>query len=317
MARPRLVVSKCLGFEACRYDGSIIPNPVVDALREFADFIPVCPEVEIGLGVPRPSLRLVQQAGAVRLLQPATGRDLTEEMETFSRRFLESLPPVDGFILKGRSPSCGIKDAKVYAGTEKSPVVTHRSGVFGGLVRVFFPTLPVEDDGRLTNREIREHFYTAIFALAALREVGASGRMGDLVRFHTRYKFLLMALSQKHLKRLGLIVANLEHRPFEEVIAQYTLWFQAALARPPRRPSVFNVLMHAFGYFSDRLSKGEKTHFLDLLDAYRKRIVPLSTPVSLLRSWIVRFEEPYLADQAFFQPFPEALISPADTGRGA
>jgi uncharacterized protein YbbK (DUF523 family) len=131
MSQPRLVVSKCLGFDHCRYDGSIIPDPVVDSLRPWVEFIPVCPEVELGLGAPRPPVRLVRVGGEVRLLQPATGRDLTDAMRAFAASFLDGLPPVDGFLLKNRSPSCGVKDAKVYAGPEKAPAVGRGRGCSG------------------------------------------------------------------------------------------------------------------------------------------------------------------------------------------
>ncbi|MGB9777762.1 MAG: YbgA family protein, partial [Anaerolineae bacterium] len=268
MSQPRLVVSKCLGFDHCRYDGSIIPNPVVDSLRPWAEFIPVCPEVELGLGAPRPPVRLVRVGGEVRLLQPATGRDLTDSMRAFAASFLDALPPVDGFILKNRSPSCGLKDAKVYAAPEKAPALGAGPGMFGGAVRQRFPDLPAEDEGRLTNRALREHFFTAVFALARLREAIETGQMGALVDFHTRHKFLLMAYNQTRLRELGRIVANLGRKPVREVMEEYAAGFRAALARPPRRPAVVNVLMHALGYVSDGLSPAEKGYFLDLLTAY-------------------------------------------------
>ncbi|MGQ9717150.1 MAG: YbgA family protein [Anaerolineae bacterium] len=315
-SRPRLVVSKCLGFDHCRYDGSIIPDPVVDSLRLWVEFIPVCPEMEIGLGAPRPPVRLVRIGGEVRLLQPATGRDLTDAMQAFATSFLDSLPPVDGFVLKNRSPSCGLKDAKVYAAPEKAPALGAGPGMFGGAVQARCPDLPAEDEGRLTNRAIREHFYTAIFALARLREAVGAGQMGALVDFHTRHKFLLMAYSQARLQELGRVVANLQRRPTGEVMKAYVAGFRAALARPPRRPSVVNVLMHALGYVSDGLSPAEKGYFLDLLTAYREGRVPLSAPLSVLRAWVLRFGEPYLSGQAFLSPFPEALLSLRDSGRG-
>ncbi len=316
MSQPRLVVSKCLGFDRCRYDGSVIPDPVVDSLRAWVELLPVCPEVELGLGAPRPPVRLVQVGGEVRLLQPATGRDLTEAMRAFAASFLEGLPPVDGFILKNRSPSCGIRDAKLYAAPEKAPSVGMGPGMFGGAVRARFPDLPVEDEGRLTNRAIREHFFTVIFALARLREVVDTGQMGALVDFHTRHKLLLMAYNQARMRELGRVVANLQRRPVGEVMAAYVAGFRAALARPPRRPAVVNVLMHALGYLSDRLTPAEKGYFLDLLTAYREGRQPLSTLVAVLRAWILRFEEPYLAAQTFFSPFPEGLVSLSDSGRG-
>ncbi len=314
--RPRLVVSRCLGFDHCRYDGSIIPDPVVDSLRKWVEFIPVCPEVELGLGAPRPPVRLVRVGGEVRLLQPATGRDLTEAMRAFARSFLDGLPPVDGFILKNRSPSCGIKDAKVYAAPEKAPSVGARPGMFGEAVLARFPDLPIEDEGRLTNRAIREHFFTVVFALARLRGAVESGQMGALVDFHTRNKFLLLAYNQARLRQLGRLVANLQRRPVGEVMAEYVAGFRAALARPPRRPAVVNVLMHALGYVSEGLSPAEKGYFLDLLTAYREERLSLSAPLSVLRAWVLRFGEPYLSGQTFLNPFPEALLSLADSGRG-
>lgn len=316
MSKPRIVVSKCLGFEHCRYDGSIIPDPIVNALREWVELIPICPELELGLGAPRPPVRLVRVGGEIRLIQPATSRDLTEDMRNFSQSFLDSLPPVDGFILKNRSPSCGIKDAKVYAGVEKAPAVGVRPGVFGGAVRARFPDLPIEDEGRLTNRALREHFFTTVFALARLRGVMHSNDMGALVDFHSRHKFLLMAYNQARMRELGRVVANPQRRPLKEVLAHYAAGFRAALARPPRRPAVVNVLMHALGYFSDHLTQAEKGYFLDLLTAYREGRQPLSTLVGVLRAWMLRFEEPYLSAQIFFSPFPEALVSLSDSGGG-
>ncbi|MEM4284255.1 MAG: DUF523 and DUF1722 domain-containing protein [Candidatus Caldarchaeum sp.] len=315
MVKPRIVVSQCLGLAHCRYDGSLIPEPIVTALREWVEVIPVCPELELGLGAPRPPVRLVRVSRETRLVQPATGRDLTEDMRNFSQSFLDSLPPVDGFILKNRSPSCGIKDAKIYAGPEDAPSVGIGAGLFGGAVRARFPDLPVEDEGRLTNKAIREHFFTAVFALARLREAASSGEMKVLVEFHTKHKFLLMAYNQARLRELGRIVANSSKHSFPNVLAEYAPRFRAALSRPPRRPAVVNVLMHALGYLSDGLTPAEKGYFLDLLTAYREGRQPLSTLVGVLRAWMLRFEEPYLSAQIFFSPFPEALVSLGDSGR--
>lgn len=315
MSKPRIVVSKCLGLEHCRYDGSIIPEPIVSALREWVELIPICPEMELGLGAPRPPVRLVRVGDKIRLVQPATGRDLTEAMQAFASSFLDSLPPVEGFILKNRSPSCGIKDAKVYAGMEQAPTVAVGPGMFGRAVCARFPDLAVEDEGRLTNRALREHFFTRVFALARLREVIDTNDMGALVEFHTRHKFLLMVYNQARMRELGRVVANSQRYPTKEVIARYAVGFRAALARPPRRTAVINALMHALGYLSDKLTPPEKGYFLDLLTAYREGRQPLSTLVGVLRAWMLRFEEPYLATQIFFSPFPEALISLRDSGR--
>ncbi|MGC8963381.1 MAG: YbgA family protein [Candidatus Bipolaricaulaceae bacterium] len=314
-AKPRIVVSRCLGFAPCRYDGTIIPDPVIAALEPHAEFVPVCPEVEIGLPVPRPPLRLVRKGEEIRMVQPETGRDVTEKIQEFSRAFLGGLPEVDGFILKNRSPSCALRDAKVYASAEKGPAQGHAPGLFGRAVRESFPYLPAEDEGRLTNRGLREHFFTAVFALARLREVEKEGGMGELVAFHTRYKLVLMAQGQTKLGELGRIVANPEHRPWREVIARYAEVFRKNMLRPPRRTAVINALQHAFGHVSNYLTPRERRYFLELLEQYRVGRIPSRVPLEVLRAWVLRFGEGYLAEQALFQPFPDALLLPLDSGK--
>lgn len=312
--RPLVVVSKCLGFAHCRYDGSIIPDPVVGALKPHVEFLPVCPEMEIGLGVPRPPIRLVRDT-PVRLVQPDTGRDLTAQMQSFSKEFLEGLSEADGFVLKNRSPSCALRDAKIHA-SESGPAVGRGPGLFGAAVRARFPNLPAEDEGRLTNRGLREHFFTSIFAFAALREVERSEDMGELVHFHARQKFLLMAQGQAKLRELGRIVANPERLPVREVLRRYGEKFREAFLRPPRRPSVINVLEHAFGYVSEGLRPEERRYFQKLLGEYRAGHIPASIPREILRSWVIRFDVRYLAEQTFFAPFPRELLLPLDSGKG-
>ncbi|MGQ9699887.1 MAG: YbgA family protein [Candidatus Bipolaricaulaceae bacterium] len=313
--KPRVVVSRCLGFATCRYDGSVIPDAVVAALSPHVEFIPVCPEVEIGLGIPRSPIRLVRD-DPVRLVQPDTGLDLTARMAAFAQAFLGSLADVDGFILKNRSPSCALRDAKIHA-SEAGPAVGRGPGLFGAAVRMHFPNLPAEDEGRLTNRPLREHFFTALFALARLRRVEGSGDLGELVRFHTHHKFLLMAQGQTKLWELGRMVANREGLAPQEVIHSYGEKFREAFLRPPRRPAVINVLEHAFGYVSQGLSPEERRFFLNLLQEFRAGRVPASVPREVLRAWVIRFEVGYLAEQVFFEPFPAELLLPLDSGKGS
>lgn len=313
--RPQVVVSKCLGFAACRYNGQVIPDPFVEQLRPFVDFLPVCPEVELGLGVPRPPIRVIQREGERRLVQPETGRDITESMQSFAASFLAGLPAVDGFILKNRSPSCGIKDVKLYAGMTGETPVGKGAGFFGQAVLERFGHLAVEDEGRLTNLTLRDHFLTKLFTLARFRQAKAAGAMEELVRFHTEHKLLLMAYNQSRLQAMGRVAANPGRRPAAEVFASYERLLWEALARPPRRTAGINVLMHALGYFSERLTPAEKALFLDTLERYRGRHVPLSTPLYILRAWVARFQEPYLARQVFFEPYPIALVSPTDSGK--
>lgn len=314
--RPRIVVSKCLGFAPCRWNGVTVPDEWVARMAAHVDFVPVCPEVEIGLGVPRDPMRVVSVGGELRLVQPATGRDVTAEMARFSRGFVDTLGDVDGFILKSRSPSCGIKDVKVYAAADASAISGKGAGFFAAAVLERFGDLPVKDEGRLTNFAIGEHFVMRVFALARLRETLQSGAMRDLVAFHTRHKLLLMAYNQTALRTLGRIVANPDRRPFASVATDYQAHFRKAFLRPPRVGALINVLMHAFGYFSEHLSAREKAFFLDTLERYRARKVPFSAPAAVLRSWIARFEKDYLAEQVLFALYPEALAEVTDSGKG-
>lgn len=321
--RPRLVLSKCLELEACRYNGVSIKAPLVVRLEPFVELVPTCPEVEIGLGVPRDPVRLVRLGAPEdphHMVQPSTGRDLTEAMNRFADEFLSDVEPVDGFLLKSRSPSCGIKDAKVYTpasegeGGGPGMPVDKGAGLFARAVLNRFGDRAIEDEGRLTNFRIRHHFLTKLFALARLRRIEASGAMSVLVDFHAAHKLLLMANHQQALRRLGRLVANPEKRSFDEVVADYRTELVRALARPARYTSHVNVLMHAMGYFKEGLSGAEKRHFLDALDEYREGRLPLSAPLLTVQSWIARFDQGYLSRQLYFEPYPRELLSLSDSG---
>jgi len=313
---PTVVVSKCLGFEPCRYNGQIIADELVARLRSHVTFIPICPELEIGLGAPRHPIRLVSVAGELRLIQPATQLDVTERMQEYACSFLDSVGEVEGFILKARSPSCGTRDVKVYPGVGKMGAISRAAGLFGRAVLERFAHLPIEDEGRLSNFAIREHFLTRLFTLSAFRSAKAAGAMNGLVRFHAEHKLLLMAYSQKELRALGRIVANPAHRPLAEVWAEYERHLHGALARAPRCSANINVLMHTLGYFSDQLSSAEKAYFLDSLEQFRARRIPLSASVGVVRAWIARFGNDYLRQQVYFSPYPEELVSVTDSGKG-
>ena len=314
--KPILVISECLEFEPCRYDGARIRCDLVNALAPHVQYRPVCPEVQVGLGVPRDTIRLVASGDRNLLVQPASGRDLTDHMEGFAARHLDGLGEVDGFILKSRSPSCGPAHVKVFDEAESRRVVRRAAGVFADAVLERYGELAVGDEGRLRNHRIREHFLTKLFALARLREVVRTGRMARLVRFHAAYKFLLLAYSEHELRELGRVVANPGRERFEAVFADYRSGFLRALHDTPRYTSVINVFQHVSGFFRKELSGGEKAHFAELLNRYREGQLPASAIASLLESWAVRFGSTYILDQALFAPFPEALTSPADSGKG-
>jgi len=314
--KPVVLVSECLGFEACRYNGDKLRDDFVDKLVPFIETRVVCPEVEIGLGTPREPVRLVIDGGDVRLVQPETGKDVTRAMKRFSRSYLAELEPLDGAVLKGRSPSCGISDAKVYRSVDKGPAAHRGPGLFAAALLERFPDAAIEDEGRLTNFRIREHFLTKLFLRARFRSLKARPSARALVRFHAENKLLLMAYHQTKMRELGRVVAHWKETSLEAAVAEYECQLSAAFARAPRYTSNVNVLMHVLGYFSKGLSSREKAHFLDLLESYRTGKTPLSAVSSVARSWIARFENDYLAHQTFFEPYPDALIEITDSGKG-
>jgi len=314
--KPRVVVSRCLGFEKCRYDGSVISDPTVPLLEPHVEYITVCPEKEIGLGVPRDPVRLVQVNGGKRLFQPATGKDVTGEMQSFIDQFLEGLDEVDGFILKHRSPSCGLSNVKIYYGFEEKVNHFRGKGIFGEAVMRSHGSLPVEDEGRLRNFSIREHFLTRLFTMASFREFKKEPSMKGLVNFHTNNKLLFMAFSQDTMRELGRITANQEQQPLEKVIGSYEVLMRKMLASMPRFTSWINVLQHAFGFISEGLEKEEKELFLNSIEEYRDERIPLSTLIKLLKSYALRFNEEYLLRQTFLKPFPLDLVKITDSGQG-
>lgn len=307
-AVPKIVSSKCIEFGACRYNGLLIRSSVVENLKKHVEFHPICPEVEIGLGVPRKPVRVSELDGRISLIQPATGLNFTGRMHEFSGSFLNSLDAVDGFILKNRSPSCGIKSIKVYKGFENSRPLTDGVGLFAASVMEKFPQIPIEDEGRLRNLMIRENFLTRIFTLADFREVRESGDFNDLIDFQTRNKLLLLSYNQEYTRKMGNLLSNRGKHSIKDMKDKYGEMLVAALAEPQGVPSNINVLMHAFGYFSNNLKFPEKAFFQDSLQKYREGRLPLLAVTNLLKSWMIRFDEEYLLKQTFFEPYPEDLI---------
>ncbi len=306
--RPVVVVSRCLEFDSCRWNGLMISSTEVRALVPLVEFIPVCPEVEIGLGVPRKPIRVVERKGVQRLVQSETERDLTADMRDFSADWLGRLGEVDGFILKDRSPSCGIKDVKVYPSIGKvSALHTKGTGFFGQAVEARFGHLAVETEGRLYDQRLRRHFYTKLFTMAEFRALKKNPSAKELVRFHSDNKYLLMAYNQSVLKQMGRVVANHEKISPAAQCEAYDLLLRQALAKPPRVTSIINVLQHCLGYFSGKLAPKEKKFFLEQTEKYRDGRLPQGVLNALLYSWVMRFNEEYLEPQTFFRPFPEAL----------
>jgi uncharacterized protein YbgA (DUF1722 family) len=256
------------------------------------------------------------QGAAVIMLQHKSGLDVTDEMNTFSRTYVAALQPIDGFLFKERSPSCGIGNVKIYAGTQEGSAVSRMgTGLFAEALKSSFPLVPSSSEGHLYNFMLREHFYTQIFTLARFRAIRGVPRFKNLVEFHANHKLILMSYHQTFMRQLGKLAANHEHHDADRVFEKYHALLCSALARPPRVLSPINVLMHALGYFKEKITGGEKRFFLDLLEQYRRKKIPLSACNAAMKSWIVRFDEKYLATQFFFSPCPEDLVELSDSGK--
>lgn len=306
--KPRIVISKCIEFEFCRYNGQIIRSDIVSTMKPHVEFLPICPEVEIGLGIPRDPIRIIEKQSKKYLVQPTTGRDVSEDMKRFTERFLISQKDIDGFLLKSQSPSCGTRDVKIYPAMTPSAAIRREAGFFGDHVLTDFPFLAIEDEMRLHNPIIREHYFMKIFTFARFRRIQQVGLLQPLLRFHTENKFLLMAYSQKELRSLGNILANQDKQPLPRVFSEYEQHLHTAFSKAPRYTSQINVLNHVFGYVSQDLKENEKKFYASLLQKFRDGQIPLSVLINLVRSWVIRFDQPYLLPQTFFQPYPDELF---------
>jgi uncharacterized protein YbgA (DUF1722 family)/uncharacterized protein YbbK (DUF523 family) len=315
--RPVVVASACLGFAACRYNGQQLAAGFLEVLGAHAELVPICPEVEIGLGTPRPTIHIERIEGRDVLLQPETGRELTTEMQDWSQSWLASQVSargsIHGFVLKGKSPSCGVSDTKILARGGQSSVATG-SGLFTRAVQEQFPEAAVEDEGRLTNLAIREHWLTHVFTSARFQQLDARHGLGPLVEFHAQHKFLLQAQDEVGMRELGQLVGTGKELGVETCYARYGARLHQALAARPSPKRHANVLQHVLGFFKDRVGAEEKALFLDILNGFLEKRLPLSAPVAVLRSWSIRFEESYLLAQRYFEPFPVELVSKTDSG---
>lgn len=316
--KPKIVFSACLGFESCRYNGQTINAPFVSKLAGAVDAVTVCPERDINLGIPRDPLRLVDGEKKVHLYQPATGRDVTERMQNFTASFLDGLSEdgVDGFVLKNRSPSCGIGDVKIYHSFKPEAGAARGAGLFGGEVKNRFSGAAIEDEGRLNNFTLREHFLIKLYAAAAFRQAARAGTINGLLDFHTNNKLLFMAYNQEVMREMGRILASYDKKNLDSVGDRYSQKFEEMFQEPYRYTAMINVLLHGFGGLSQHLSKEEVQFFLNTIEEYRDERVPLSVPLHLLKSWAIRHQNDYLLNQSFIAPYPRELSEISDSGKG-
>lgn len=309
MEKIRLGVSTCLLGEKVRYDGGHkLDHFLTDTLGQYVDYVPVCPEVECGFGIPREPFRLVGDPQDPRLVTTRTNQDHTERIAQWAWKRVEELEKegLCGYIFKSGSPSSGMERVKVY----DSNGVPRKVGV-GIFARVFmehFPLLPVEDEGRLNDRELRENFIERIFTLKRWRETLLQKQnLGNLINFHTRHKLLILSHSPEHYRTMGRVVAQGKDIPPKPLYDKFQTLLMEALQRKTTAKKNANVLQHMMGYFKEQISADEKQELLEIIDQFRRGYFPLIVPITLTNHYVRKYNQPYLKEQEYLNPHPLEL----------
>ncbi|WP_020677144.1 YbgA family protein [Geopsychrobacter electrodiphilus] len=305
----RLGISSCLLGEKVRFDGSHqLDRFLTETLGRYVDYVPVCPEVEVGLPTPRETLRLVGTPDEQRLVFSKSGEDITERMTSWAEQRVRLLEKEDlaGFVFKSKSPSSGMERVRLYDRNG----VPNKTGV-GLFARVFmahFPLLPVEEDGRLHDPLLRENFIEAIFVLKRWRASLAQGRSAKLlIDFHTRHKYLLMAHSVESYRQMGKLIAEAGNLDVDILYRDYLQQLLKALHVKTSVAKHANVLQHILGYFKKQLSADEKQEVITLIENYRTQLIPLIVPLTLLNHFVRKYDQPYLGQQVYLNPHPVEL----------
>ncbi len=309
-AEIRIGISSCLLGRAVRFDGGHKKDDfLVNTFGRWVEWVPVCPEVEVGMGTPRESVRLVGSGTEVRMIAPKSGRDWTDAMTSFAAARVEALEGegLSGFVLKKDSPSCGMERVKLY----REGGMPHKAGVglFARALMARFPNLPVEEEGRLNDARLRDNFVERVFAYHRVRRLFAGPwTVGDLVAFHTAHKLQIMAHSPATYRELGRLVAGAAGMPRDRVERSYEDDFMQGLGKLATTARNTNVLQHVLGYFKKRLDADAKAELHGLVEDYRNGLVPLIVPITLIRHYVRTFDEPYLKGQVYLEPHPRELM---------
>jgi len=305
----KIGISRCLLGENVRYDGGHKWDRfITDTLGIYLEFVPVCPEVECGLGVPREAMHLEGDPQNPRLVTIKNKIDHTDKMKTYARKRIAEMVKEDlcGFIFKSGSPSSGMERVKVYG--EKGEPVKKGVGIFAREFMSRFPLLPVEDDGSLYDPQLRENFIERIFALKRWREVTAKkAGLKSLIDFHTSHKFLILSHSRRHYQQMGQLVARTDPLPLKERFDTYQELLLEALCIKTTPKKHADVLLHMMGFFKKDLSPDEKQEMLEIIEHYKKGLIPLVVPTTLLLHFVRKYDQPYLKNQVYLEPHPLEL----------
>jgi uncharacterized protein YbgA (DUF1722 family)/uncharacterized protein YbbK (DUF523 family) len=310
MEKIKLGISTCLLGENVRYDGGHkLDRFLTDTFGQYVEYVPVCPEVECGLGVPRESMHLEGYPDSPRIVTIRTKQDMTDCMVQWARKRVAELEKEDlcGFIFKSDSPSSGMERIRVY--NEKGVPVKKGVGIFARIFMDHFPLLPVEDEGRLHDPKLRENFIERIFTLKRWRQVRSKKEdWGNVVDFHTRHKLLILSHSPKHYQMMGKLVAKAKDLPRKELYQKYQAFLMESLKLKTTPKKNANVLQHMMGYFKEQLSSDEKQELLEIIGRYRQGYIPLIVPIALINHYVRKYDQPYLKQQIYLNPPLRASI---------
>lgn len=306
----RLGISRCLLGDEVRFDGGHKRDHfLTDVLGRYVEWVPVCPEVEAGLGTPRETMRLVGNPGHPRLMTIASKQDHTEAMNTMIKERLESLNKLalSGFVFKKGSPSCGVERVRVY--TEQGMPGHSGSGIFAQAFQNQFPLIPVEEEGRIYDAALRENFIERVFCYRRFQDLMQNGFTRQaLIRFHTIHEYLLLSHSQQHYEAMGRLVGQADRYSPNELAAKYgTLFMKTLMVKATARKHV-NVLHHIADHLKRRLKTNRKTELLRAIDDYHSGLTPLIVPLTLVKHYVSTFDMDYIRDQVYLSPHPKELM---------
>ncbi|MGO5136119.1 YbgA family protein [Clostridium butyricum] len=308
MRKPKLIISKCLNSEKCRFDGQGYDDKVISLLRDYVDIETVCPETSIGLSIPRNPLRIEKDSDVNRLIEAKSNVDYTYQMCEFAEEFINGIDDIDGFILKSRSPSCGIKDVKVYPKSQKCSISKNATGIFSSKVIEKISNIPIENEGRLKNYNIRDEFLTKIFTINDFKCTDS------ILDFHNKNILLLKSYSIKISKELDSI-ANKQNLNQKD-IDLYKSKLYELLNKKRNKKSKVKICKGIFENFKDKLIKNEIDYFYNLLNLYENEKTPFSSIIVALQMYSIRFNNEELLNQTFFNPYPKCLVNISDSGKG-
>lgn len=310
----KIGVSSCLLGNQCRYDGSGSRDVfVVDELSKYFELIGYCPEEPV-FGTPRDTIRLVEVNRDIRVHIGKSGEDVTGQLQNSSSTFAKKAKNDNlcGFVLKSKSPTCGMERVKVYQ-NKNAPSEKKGIGLFAKELRKLYPYLPIEEEGRLNDPWLKENFLMQVFAYNNIKSfLSTNPSYKDLVEFHTNYKYLIFAKSEVSYKALGKIVANHEKKEIKEIFDIYTVEFLKAISEKSTIKKTYNVLLHIIGYFKKNITKDEKEHLLTACNEYKNEIIPLIAVTKLINLYVKRLDQQYLKSQKFLNPYPKELSLRSD-----